>query len=145
MPLASDILPRVGWSAHHDPAEPRRSPPVFTSVAARRQRAHAGDAQAIRPRQGISPDVNAALQHLEKFAQRRAEPELVYALAELSWIEGKRLDRWRKPQAIDRFLDAAAYAHDYLFDTSPSSRTAAGAPTRGSGWPARSTTPASSV
>ena len=41
-------------------------------------------------------DVNAALQHLEKYAQRRAEPELVYALAELSWIEGKRLDRWRR-------------------------------------------------
>ncbi len=64
-------------------------------------------------------DVNAALQHLEKYAQRRAEPELVYALAELSWIEGKRLDRWRKPQAIDRFLDAAAYAHDYLFGKEP--------------------------
>jgi pimeloyl-ACP methyl ester carboxylesterase len=64
-------------------------------------------------------DVSSALQHLEKYAQRRAEPELVYALAELSWIEGKRLDRWRKPQAIDRFLDAAAYAHDYLFGTEP--------------------------
>jgi hypothetical protein len=64
-------------------------------------------------------DVNSALQHLEKYAQRRAEPELVYALAELSWIEGKRLDRWRKPQAIDRFLDAAAYAHDYLFGAEP--------------------------
>jgi pimeloyl-ACP methyl ester carboxylesterase len=64
-------------------------------------------------------DVNAALLHLEKYAQRRAEAELVYALAELSWIEGKRLDRWRKPQAIDRYLDAAAYAHDYLFDPDP--------------------------
>ncbi len=60
-----------------------------------------------------------ALQHLEKYAQRRAEPELVYALAELSWIEGKRLDRWREAQAIDRFLDAAAYAHDYLFGKEP--------------------------
>src|SRR6516225_7580122 len=64
-------------------------------------------------------DVNAALLHLERYAQKRAEAELVYALAELSWIEGKRLDRWRKPQAIDRFLDAAAYAHDYLFGTEP--------------------------
>jgi pimeloyl-ACP methyl ester carboxylesterase len=63
--------------------------------------------------------VDQALLHLEKYAQRRAEPELVYALAELSWIEGKRLDRWRKPEAIDRFLDAAAYAHDYLFGTEP--------------------------
>jgi hypothetical protein len=64
-------------------------------------------------------DVNAALLHLEKFAQRRAEAELVYALAELSWIEAKRLDHRRKPQAIDRFLDAAAYAHHYLFDPDP--------------------------
>ncbi len=63
--------------------------------------------------------VNQVLQRLEKFAQRRAEAELVYALAELSWIEGKRLDRWRKPEAIDRYLDAAAYAHDYLFDPDP--------------------------
>lgn len=61
-------------------------------------------------------DVNGALLRLEKFARKQPEAELVYALAELSWIDAKRLDRWRKPQAIDRFLDAAAYAHDYLFD-----------------------------
>jgi pimeloyl-ACP methyl ester carboxylesterase len=64
-------------------------------------------------------DVNSALLRIEKFAQQRPEAELVYALAELSWIEGRRLDRWRKPQALDRFLDAAAYAHDYLFDPDP--------------------------
>jgi pimeloyl-ACP methyl ester carboxylesterase len=64
-------------------------------------------------------DPNQVLLRLEKFAQNRAETELVYALAELSWIEGKRLDRWRKPEAIDRYLDAAAYAHDYLFDPDP--------------------------
>ena len=64
-------------------------------------------------------DVNACLLHLEKYAQKRAEAELVYALAELSWIEAKRLDHRRKPQAIDRFLDAAAYAYDYLFDDDP--------------------------
>ncbi len=64
-------------------------------------------------------DVNKALLHIEQTAQRRAEPELVYALAELSWIEGKRLERWRKPQAIDRYLDAAAYAWDFLFDSDP--------------------------
>ena len=64
-------------------------------------------------------DVNACLLHLEKYAQKRPEAELVYALAELSWIEAKRLDHRRKPQAIDRFLDAAAYAYDYLFDDDP--------------------------
>ena len=64
-------------------------------------------------------DVNAALLHLQKYAQRRPEAELVYALAELSFLEGRHLDRWRRPQAIDRFLDATSYAHDYLFDPNP--------------------------
>jgi pimeloyl-ACP methyl ester carboxylesterase len=64
-------------------------------------------------------DVNSALLRLEKFAQQRLEPELVYALAELSWIEGKRLDRWRKAQALDRYLDATAYAFEFLFDPDP--------------------------
>jgi hypothetical protein len=64
-------------------------------------------------------DVSACLLHLERYAQKREEAELVYALAELSWIEAKRLDHRRKPQAIDRYLDAAAYAHDYLFDDDP--------------------------
>jgi pimeloyl-ACP methyl ester carboxylesterase len=64
-------------------------------------------------------NVNEALQSIEMAAQQRAEPELVYALAELSWIEGKRLDRWRKAQALDRYLDAAAYAFDFLLDDDP--------------------------
>ncbi len=88
-------------------------------------------------------DVNAALLHLEKYAQQRSEAELVYALAELSWIEGKRLDRWRKPQAIDRYLDATAYAYDYLFDPDPELAACAGSPTRDSGSPARFITPVS--
>ncbi len=87
-------------------------------------------------------DVNAALLHLEKYAQKRPEAELVYALAEISWIEAKRLDRWRKPQAIDRYLDAAAYAYDYLFDPDPELAGARRSPTRDSGWRARFTTPA---
>jgi hypothetical protein len=61
-------------------------------------------------------DVNNTLLSLEKIARNRPDAELVYALAELSWIDGLKLDRWRKPQAIDRFLDAVGYAHDYLFD-----------------------------
>src|ERR1700678_4482706 len=64
-------------------------------------------------------DVSACLVHLEMYAQKRPEAELVYALAELSWIEAKHLDRRRKPQAIDRFLDAAAFAYDYLFEDNP--------------------------
>ena len=63
--------------------------------------------------------MNNTLLRIEKFAQKRPEAELVYALAELSWIEGRRLDRWRKPQALDRYLDAAAYSYDFLFETNP--------------------------
>jgi pimeloyl-ACP methyl ester carboxylesterase len=61
-------------------------------------------------------NVDHALAALEKIARAHAEPEVVYALAELSWIEGLRLDRWRKAAAIDRFLDAVAYSYDFLMD-----------------------------
>src|SRR5262245_54796166 len=64
-------------------------------------------------------DVNETLLRVEKFAQQRPEPELVYALAEISWTEAKRLERWRKPQALDRYLDAAAYAYDFLLGDDP--------------------------
>src|SRR6516225_7334488 len=37
-------------------------------------------------------DVNGALLRLEKFARKQPEAELVYALAELSWIDAKKLD-----------------------------------------------------
>ena len=61
-------------------------------------------------------NVNNALLSLENAAHRNPEAELVYALAELSWVDGLKQDRWRRAQAIDRFLDAVGYAHDYLFD-----------------------------
>ncbi|CAN5617014.1 alpha/beta hydrolase [soil metagenome] len=61
-------------------------------------------------------DPEGALSKLELFARRRPDSELVYGLAELSWIEGQRLDRRRKPEAIDRYLDAVAYSYDFLFD-----------------------------
>lgn len=61
-------------------------------------------------------DVDGALASLEKMARERPDSDLVYALAELSWVEGRRLDRWRRSGAIDRYLDAVAYAHDFLTD-----------------------------
>ncbi|MDR3623234.1 MAG: hypothetical protein P4L85_28025 [Paludisphaera borealis] len=61
-------------------------------------------------------DVNGALLSLEKVARGRPSAELVYALAELSWIDGCKQDRWRKALALERYLDAVGYAHDYLFD-----------------------------
>lgn len=61
-------------------------------------------------------DVNGALLSLEKIARARPDAELVYALAELSWLDGCKQDRWRRSQGLDRYLDAVGYAHDYLFD-----------------------------
>ncbi len=61
-------------------------------------------------------DPERTLATLEREARARPDPDLVYALAELSWIEGKRLERWRKPNALDRYLDAVCYSYDFLFD-----------------------------
>jgi pimeloyl-ACP methyl ester carboxylesterase len=61
----------------------------------------------------------AALQVLERNARAAPDPDLVYALAELSWLEGRRLDRRRRPEALDRYLDAVAYAFDFLLDPDP--------------------------
>ncbi len=61
-------------------------------------------------------DPGNAIDQLEAYARRAPEPELVYALAELSWIEGRRLDRKRRQGALDRYLDTVAFAHDFLFD-----------------------------
>ncbi|SIO62216.1 hypothetical protein SAMN05444166_6981 [Singulisphaera sp. GP187] len=57
-----------------------------------------------------------ALSSLVKLARERPEPELVYALAELCWVEGRRLEKWRKATAIDYYVDSVAYAHDFLTD-----------------------------
>ena len=61
-------------------------------------------------------DPEAALLRLEKIARQQPDADLVFALAELSWVEGRRLDRWRRAGAIDRFIDTVAYAYDFLFD-----------------------------
>lgn len=61
-------------------------------------------------------NVENTLLSLEKLARKQPSAELVYALAELSWVDSLKQDRWRKSQSIDRLLDAVGYAHDYLFD-----------------------------
>ena len=52
---------------------------------------------------------------VDRLIQTDPDPDLVYALAELSWVEGRRLDRWRRASSIDRYFDVVAYAHDFLF------------------------------
>ena len=61
-------------------------------------------------------DPGHAIASLERTARRSPDPDLVFALAELSWVEAKRLDRKRRAESLDRYLDAVAYAYDFLFD-----------------------------
>ncbi len=61
-------------------------------------------------------DPSSAITILERTVRQDLDGELVFALAELSWIEGKRLDRRKRDAAIDCFLDCVAYSFDYLFE-----------------------------
>jgi pimeloyl-ACP methyl ester carboxylesterase len=125
MPLAQItvmVSTLLGWSdIQIQPSRGDRATASYSSVAAL-TRPTERTVETLRRYnlEGIyRRDVNEALHRLEMAAQERAEPELVYALAELSWIEGKHQDRWRKPQALDRYLDTAAYAFHFLFDDNP--------------------------
>lgn len=60
-------------------------------------------------------DPAIVLANLEQQARANIEPDLVYALAELSWIEGHKHDRKHRAESMDRNLDTLAYAYDYLF------------------------------
>jgi pimeloyl-ACP methyl ester carboxylesterase len=60
-------------------------------------------------------DTSGAIGSLEGEARRAPDSELVYALAELSWLEAKRLDHRRRGEALDRYVDAVAYAYEFLF------------------------------
>src|SRR5690242_9618915 len=125
MPLVSLLVVAtalLGWSGIEiQPSRGDRAAASYRSVAAldRPTERTAETLKRYNLEREYRRDVNTALLHIEKYAQQRLEPELVYALAELSWIEGKRLDRKRKPQALDRYLDTAAYAFDFLFDPDP--------------------------
>jgi hypothetical protein len=122
VPLTVVVSALLGWSdIEIQPSRGDRAAAAYRSVAAL-DRPTERTVETLRRynlEREYRRDVNYVLQRIEKFAQQRLEPELVYALAELSWIEGKRLDRWRKAQALDRYLDAAAYAYDFLFDPDP--------------------------
>ncbi|MBI1325574.1 hypothetical protein GC170_20620 [bacterium] len=70
-------------------------------------------------------DSARTLSSLERTAQgQKGDADIVYALAELNWLEGRRHDQTRmtlnlfdksRDQVLDRYLDALTYAYDYLF------------------------------
>jgi pimeloyl-ACP methyl ester carboxylesterase len=63
-----------------------------------------------------------AIDLLERAARREPAPDLVFALAELCWIEAQHIDsrrvfdRKREASSLERYIDTVAYAWDYLFD-----------------------------
>jgi pimeloyl-ACP methyl ester carboxylesterase len=67
-------------------------------------------------------DPEGAIALLERAARKAPSADLVYALAELSWVEGQHIenrrpfDRKRNAAAAERYIDTVAYAWDYLFD-----------------------------
>jgi pimeloyl-ACP methyl ester carboxylesterase len=52
---------------------------------------------------------------LDQQAKVNPEPDLIFALAELSWVESKKHDRRHRPEITDRLIDVLSYSHDYLF------------------------------
>src|SRR6185312_16185710 len=60
-------------------------------------------------------DPAAVMATLDQQARANPEPDLVYALAELSWVESKKHERRHRAESIDRTLDVLSYAYDYLF------------------------------
>ena len=77
-------------------------------------------------RQGLNKryktDPTRVLASLERTAQgQKDDADLIYALAELNWLEGRRHDQTKlisfdrqRDQVLDRYLDALTYAYDYL-------------------------------
>ncbi len=78
---------------------------------------------------------NNALLSLEKIARRQPDAELVYALAELSWVDGLKQDTGAGPRRSTGFWMRSAM-HMITFSTP----RAGDRPTQGFAWPARSTT-----
>jgi len=60
-------------------------------------------------------DPATAINRLDQQARVGPEPDLIFALAELSWVESRKHDRRHRPETIDRIIDVLSYAHDYLF------------------------------
>ncbi len=66
-------------------------------------------------------DPDSTLASLGRIARQNPEGEVVYALAELSWIEGRKADSRRFPArrgraSLEYYVETVAYAYDYLFD-----------------------------
>lgn len=64
-------------------------------------------------------DPERALVELENSYRAQPDSDVLFALAELSWLEARRLDRRRRGDPFDHYLDAAEYAFEFLLDPNP--------------------------
>jgi pimeloyl-ACP methyl ester carboxylesterase len=60
-------------------------------------------------------DPASVITNLDQQVRANPESDVVYALAELSWVESKKHERRHKAESIERTIDVLAYAYDYLF------------------------------
>ena len=60
-------------------------------------------------------DPAAIIAQLDQQARSNPEPDIVYALAELSWVESKKHERRHRAESTDRVIDVLSYSYDYLF------------------------------
>ena len=64
----------------------------------------------------LADDVRPLLEKLQAVADREPSADKVYALSELAFLGGKRLERNDKRAALDLYGAAVLHAYDYLFD-----------------------------
>ena len=56
-----------------------------------------------------------AAAQLHSLALQDPQPDLIFALAEISYLQGKRSERWSCAQAVGCYYLCAGYAYHYLF------------------------------
>ncbi len=85
----------LGWQEISVQASRGRSPSAYQRSVANLDRPSERTVETLRRydlEKGYRWDAGLTLTSLEKIARQRPDAEVVYALAELSWVEGRRLD-----------------------------------------------------
>jgi pimeloyl-ACP methyl ester carboxylesterase len=71
-------------------------------------------------------DPEDAIARLHALALQESRPEFLFALAEMSYLQGKRADRWDCAGAVAPYYLCAGYAYHYLFACADAPPQAAG-------------------
>src|SRR5262249_16492612 len=62
-----------------------------------------------------NPDRGAA--QLHALALQEPQPDVLFALAEINYLQGRKLESWKARDAIGHYYLCAGYAYHYLFAT----------------------------